>query len=279
LPPSIRHKVNSHLALISQAHKILPISNIIVEVGQFDPSKLGDFNSKKGFLNVREYVLFRDSHKCQKCFGKSGDPILNVHHIESRRTGGNSPGNLITLCKTCHDEVHRQGLEKIFKRVESTKDCTQMNIIGKFLIEKLQNMYKSVVKTFGYITKSDRIDKGLDKRHYNDAYCISRNLQAKSLDYYFYSKQVRCHNRKIHKAKILKGGKKRKNQGEYTVCGFRLFDKVIYRGIKCFIYGRRKRGYFLLRTLDYKKVGENCKVSEMELFTKRKSFLIEVRNK
>ena len=35
--------------------------------------------------------------------------VLNVHHLESRKTGGNSPDNLITLCKTCHNMYH-QGL-------------------------------------------------------------------------------------------------------------------------------------------------------------------------
>ncbi len=34
------------------------------------------------------------------------DPVLNVHHIESRKTGGESPSNLITLCETCHNEYH-----------------------------------------------------------------------------------------------------------------------------------------------------------------------------
>ena len=28
-----------------------------------------------------------------------------VHHIESRKTGGNAPNNLITLCETCHSEL------------------------------------------------------------------------------------------------------------------------------------------------------------------------------
>lgn len=38
-----------------------------------------------GFWNVREYVLFRDGHKCSYCKGKSKDLILNIHHIESRK--------------------------------------------------------------------------------------------------------------------------------------------------------------------------------------------------
>jgi hypothetical protein len=54
-----------------------------------------------GFWNVREYVLYRDNHICQSC--KKKNLILNIHHLVSRKTGGNRPENLITLCKKCHD--------------------------------------------------------------------------------------------------------------------------------------------------------------------------------
>ena len=79
------------------------ISRIVVEVAQFDTQKINNpeisgkeyqEGNKLGFWNIREYVLARDGHKCQYCKGKSKDSILNVHHIESRKTGGNSPSNL-----------------------------------------------------------------------------------------------------------------------------------------------------------------------------------------
>ena len=50
-----------------------------------------------GFWNVREYVLFRDGHPASAA-RESKDKILNVHHIESRKIGGDAPNNLITLC-------------------------------------------------------------------------------------------------------------------------------------------------------------------------------------
>lgn len=85
----------------------MPITKIIVETANFDIQKIThNENRQLGFWNVREYVLFRDSHTCQCCKGKSKDKILNVHHIESRKTGGNSPNNLITLCETCHKGYH-----------------------------------------------------------------------------------------------------------------------------------------------------------------------------
>ena len=106
LAPSVRQKIDSHITVIAKIYKILPISNIIVEVASFDIQKIKnpDISGRdyqKGeqldFWNVREYVLFRDGHTCQCCKGKSKDKILNVHHIESRKTGGNAPNNLITL--------------------------------------------------------------------------------------------------------------------------------------------------------------------------------------
>ena len=61
-----------------------------------------------------------------------------------------------------------------------------------------------------------------------DARCISGHPLAKSNGEVFYQKKVRCHNRQIHKNTILKGGVRKRNQAEYEVKGFRLFDKVSY---------------------------------------------------
>ena len=107
--PSAKEKINSHLRQIEFVCKILPVSKIIIELGSFDTQKMRNPDisgveyqqgEQMGFWNVREYVLARDRHQCQYCKGKSKDKVLNVHHIESRKTGGNSPGNLITLCET-----------------------------------------------------------------------------------------------------------------------------------------------------------------------------------
>ena len=65
---------------------------------------------------MREYVLFRDGHVCQACKGRSKDLILNVHHIESRKTGGDAPGNLITLCEACHKAYHAGKLKQFSPR-------------------------------------------------------------------------------------------------------------------------------------------------------------------
>ena len=49
---------------------------------------------------------------------------------------------------------------------------------------------------------------------------------------------------------ILKGGYRKLNQAPYLVKGFRLFDKVEYKGTECFITGRRSNGSFAIKDIE-----------------------------
>lgn len=286
LAPSVEHKINSHLKIIEDLHEILPITKIIVEVASFDIQKIKNPNiegmeyqegEQLGFWNVREYVLFRDSHICQHCKGKSGDKVLNVHHIIHRQNGGSDkPDNLITLCKTCHDNYHKGKITLKINKIKSFKDATFMGIMRWAFYNKLKEIYIDVSLTYGYITKSTRINLGIDKTHYNDAYCIAGNLNAERNDTYYYFKKVRCHNRQIHKSNKLKGGILRRNQASYEVHGFRLFDKVEYKGKKYFIFARRQTGYFEIRNLNGDKL-PSVSYKKLKLIQMRKGILIEER--
>lgn len=256
---SVKYKIDAHIRVVEKVYSILPVSHIIIEVVQFDTQKIKnpDISGKEyqegdqlGFWNVREYVLTRDEHKCQHCKGKSKDKILNVHHIESRKTGGNSPSNLITLCKTCHKEYHKGNIKLKVKRGTSLRDAAAMGIMKWKLLDKLKSLFPNVSMTFGYITKYNRIHNNIEKSHISDAFVISKNFKAKRLGYYFKEKLVRRHNRQIHKTKILKGGKKKMNQAPFKVFGFRLFDKVEFQGNEYFIYARRLSGYFNIRDIN-----------------------------
>ena len=78
--------------------------------------------------NLRKATILRDGCRCQEC-GKS-NCILEVHHIRARRYGGaNTIGNLITLCKKCHDKTESR--EKDFE-------------------ERYFNMIRSKPKRFDY---------------------------------------------------------------------------------------------------------------------------------
>lgn len=284
LAPSVLSKINTHLKVIANVYKILPITKLVVEIASFDIQKIKNpgiqgeeyqQSERLGFWNVREYVLFRDNHECQCCHGKSKDNILNVHHIESRRTGGNVPNNLITLCETCHHKYHRGEIKLNFKRGRSFRDAAFMGIMRRTLHNKLQELYPNVHLTYGYFTKYNRIEHNLPKDHYIDARCISGNPQAHPLGYVFYQRKVRCHNRQLFKLNALTGGRWKSNQAKRVVFGFRLFDKVkTNKGEIGFIYARRSSGYFSVKTFFREEVSASISYKRLTLLQKRSGYII-----
>ena len=103
--------------------------------------------------------------------------------------------------------------------------------------------------TYGYITKHTRITHNFPKEHYIDARCISGNPIAVSPGEYFYQRKVRCHNRQIHKTKILKGGRRKLNQSAYLVKNFRLFDKVEYQKLMNYINNLDPKAFITVYTV------------------------------
>ncbi len=294
MAPSVENKVSAHLHVIDDVCKLLPISKIVVEVAAFDLQKMKadeaglarpqgrDYQQGEqfGFWNVREYVLFRDGHTCQCCQGKSRDDVLNVHHIESRQTGGNAPDNLITLCRTCHAGYHAGKVElpKRIHRGMRFRDATFMGVMRWKLYERLRQTHDDVSLTYGYITKHTRIAHGLEKTHAIDARCISKNPDATPPEEVFLMRRVRCHNRQLHKMTIGKGGRRKRNQASRYVQGFQLFDKVKFEGVECFVFGRRATGYFDVRRLDGRRISASVSCKRLTLLEKRHGTLVERRS-
>lgn len=293
LAPSVQQKMDTHLTTLRKVTEILPANSITVETASFNIQKIKNPNiastgyqqgEQLDFWNVREYVLFRDGHKCQCCKGKSKDPVLNVHHIESRKTGGNAPNNLITLCETCHKGYHNGNvsLPKNIRRGMKFNDAAFIGAMRWAFFNRVKETYEPlsimVNMTYGYITKNTRIEHNLPKDHFIDARCISGHPDATSDGTVFYQKKVRCHNRQIHKQKILKGGIRKRNQAPYLVKGFRLFEKVKYHGKQYFIFGRRSSGFFDIRTLDGTKVNKgSVSYKKIRSLDMPRSYLTEER--
>lgn len=286
LAPSIENKINVHLKLVADIHKILPITKVIAEVAQFDIQKIKNSDisgveyqqgEQLGWANVREYVLFRDGHQCQCCKGKSGDPILEVHHIESRMIGGNAPNNLVTLCSHCHHEYHAGHIKlpKSIYRGVSFRDAAFMGIMRWAFYNRLKEQYLDVHLTYGYITKNTRIVNNIAKTHTADAYCIAGNVEAKRLDYEYLRKQVRRHNRKLHREAYAKGSIRRRAQAGHIVRGFCLNDTVTAKNQHWFIRGMRTKGNFILKKLDGTRL--EISPSKITFLWHNNSYLIERR--
>lgn len=275
LAPSVKNKIERHLDVIRLVHSLLPISKTTIEVAQFDAQKIKNDRiqgveyqqgEQMGFWNVREYVLARDGHKCQHCKGKSKDPILNVHHLESRKTGGNAPNNLITLCETCHRAYHRGEFELKVRRGTSLRDSSVMNVMRWALFEKANVEFNNVHLTYGYVTKHTRINSGIEKTHCADAFCISGNINAKRLEKYLKCHCLQRHTRSLHVCKPKIGGTRRSAVAGHMISGSRLqkYDSVEWNGIRCFIFGSTN-GRLVLRDVDGKSVTTKLSVNAKEV--------------
>ena len=278
---------------------------MVVETAEFDlqllkaieegkPAPQGEDYQKGemyGYYNVRQYVLWRDGYTCQCCgesTTKKNEVRLHVHHLESRKTGGNAPNNLITLCETCHKKYHNgliteKGFEK--RKRKSTRDAAFMGIMRKTLMQRLcSELSIPVVETKGYVTKTTREKLlVLPKSHTNDALAIAQGKHGFNIGYFPRIKQVdkiytirpvRHHNRQLHKATIRKGGTRKVNQAGKYVFGYRLFDKVQFNGQDCFIWARRISGRFTIKTIDGKMIKDGISFKKLKLVEKSTSYLI-----
>lgn len=275
LAPSVRQKTDSHLRIVDMVCSVLPVRNIIVEVAQFDTQQLKNpeisgeqyqQGEQLGFWNTREYVLFRDNHQCQHCHGKSKDNILNVHHLESRKSGGDSPDNLITLCETCHKAYHRGEIQLKAKRgSKSLRDATFMSIMRWAVYNRLKFNYpgKNVHITYGYITKHRRIENGIEKSHCSDAFCIAGDLQAKRSDNITIGRCVPRHSRSMHVFVPTTGGKRRSAIASHWIGKSRLqrFDTVRYEKREYIISGSTN-GRPVLKNVDWTKATSSPSVNQ-----------------
>ena len=250
LPPSVKHKVQAHIDEIEFCKKILPISDLILEVSQFDTAlmknpaliseKVEHWGYQKGFnygySSRRSAILHRDNYTCQ-CCGKK-NCRLEVHHIKFKSNGGtDDEENLITLCKECHDGVHAGTvvLNKKPKKSKGLKHATNMSIIRSRLLKK----YPDAIETFGFVTAENRNHLKLEKDHHIDACVIaSGGLEFRQLDVIFYKRRVSKGDYKLTQG--IRGEQKLPTG---KICGFRKFDKVGYFKKEYFIKGRMSSGF------------------------------------
>ena len=275
LPPSVKHKADAHIYEIEFCKKILPISQTVLEVSQFDAHlmKNPSLRSKKikswgyqkgfnyGFASRKEAILNRDSYTCQVCGAKN--TRLEVHHIVYRSQGGtDNEDNLITLCEPCHHKIHTEEIDINLKPKKlNLKEATHMNIIRSQLLK----IYPDSIETYGFVTKENRNNLKLSKDHYIDACVIASG--GKSFvpnDEIFYKRRVAKGDYQLCKGSH---GEIKLPMGK--IQGFKKFDKVDYLGKICFIKGRMSSGYAFLmdisnEKIDFSHMPKGCKTPKLK---------------
>jgi len=133
LPPSVQRKFDTHISLIDKFKKLLPIKNVIVEVGNFDIQKINNPEIEGaeyqqgdmfGYQNMRSFLMARESGKCQLCGKKSSKGNgFHIHHIISISNGGtDSQKNLALLHNKCHNKLHKKSLYNLLIRIKYIKN-------------------------------------------------------------------------------------------------------------------------------------------------------------
>lgn len=294
LAPSVEVKIQEHITVIKRICRILPVTLVRVETAEFDTQRLKAMLAGKPLpvgtdyqlgemydeYNVRQYVLKRDNYTCQCCGTHTTAKKavkLHVHHLESRKVGGNAPSNLITLCTTCHNNFHKGKITLDGKkRGKTLRDAAFMGIMRKTLLARLHEELPIPVQgSYGYITKMRREQNDIKKSHVNDARCISKHQLAEPCSVCYRTKAIRHHNRQTHKANFSKDGIRKRSQMPYVVDGYRLWDKVLYEGQECFVSGRRASGSFTLKKLDGTRISKGVTFKKLRLLEPATNYLIE----
>jgi len=279
LAPSIQSKLDSHLREKKQVEVILPVSHWKVETASFDIHKITnpevtgkDYQQgvQKGYYNVKAYVLHRDNYQClsgRKC---KHSVKLHVHHkIFRSQVGSDSPSNLITLCETCHDNLH-EGLFELKGKKSKTKHATEIGIIKSTL--KKQWDFE---ETFGYETKFKREQiLLLPKTHYYDAVaiCCEDGDFVKRCSTVFHKRHVARGD-----YQQTKGVRSEKRIPVGKLFGLKKHDFVQTPQGTGFVKGKRSSGYFALETILGEKIHASANVKKNTIRLKaRTTTLIQI---
>ena len=91
------------------------------------------FYHSKEWKKLRTEALERDNYLCVECL-KNGKitPADTVHHIKPLRidqTGAEDLNNLETVCRACHNRLHRERSQSLKKKNANIKNQKSKNIM------------------------------------------------------------------------------------------------------------------------------------------------------
>jgi hypothetical protein len=273
IPPSVKHIVQAHFRERNFVNWILPESYIRwnLELASFDIHRLTNpevtrFDYQKGpqkdFYNIKAFVLHRDSHSCQKCFGKKKYEKLHVHHIAFRSSGGSdSPDNLVTLCETCHSDLHsskkaeKESLNLRKSIQKNTKGATQVSIVAS----QLRSHFGEFKEAFGYETKFKRELFNFKKSHHIDAVFISAT-DGEAVDIPTKHLFKRLVSRGDYQQ--TSGARSEKKIPTGKLFRFRKFDLIQTSKGVGLVKGKRSSGYFTISDISGNSISDSVNVKK-----------------
>lgn len=195
LAPAIRNKADRHVDIVTRFVAVAPITDVYVEVAQFDTQVIAAVQEGKplpqgtdyqhgeqyGIDTLREAVFQRDRYRCIFCGRDSfkNGAILHAHHAYFwRGQHGDRLSELATCCEKCHTTANHQPGGKLWgydKPLPRYNGAAFMNVVKWSIYTTLKELLPCQVHlTYGVATKRSRLELGLEKSHSNDAYAMGR---------------------------------------------------------------------------------------------------------
>ena len=193
LTPTANHLLQTHLNLVEKVSRVIPITDVVLEVNKFafmalDNPNIRPWEYQKGPLyrqgSVEKAVFAMQDGTCLFC----GKPITRYHHVVPRSKGGSDTlENRVGLCEEHHALVHtdpewakkpkeqKTGMNKKYHAL------SVLNQIIPFLTNELAKWFPDhTYVTSGKSTFDFRNVHNIPKDHYLDAYCIACSILDKS---------------------------------------------------------------------------------------------------
>ena len=237
IAPSLEHKKDIHIQIISRISNVMPVTNITLEMGNFDTQVLKaleegnplpqgidyQHGERYGIATLREAVFARDKYTCQCCRRTIADgAILHVHHIIYRsRSGTNRMSNLATVCDRCHTPANHKPGGRLYNwkpKIASFKGATFMTTVRWKMYNEVKSKFPDVKLhiTYGAETKERRRVFDITKSHINDAFVMGQfhpKHRSKPICYKKKRRNNRCLE-KFYDAKYIdsRDGKKKSGQ-------------------------------------------------------------------
>jgi len=261
LPPSLRSKAEATVKAVRFVARILPISQINVEIGSFDTQQMQNpevsgVSYQQGHLQgylLREYLLQKWQRQCAYCQA-SGVPLQIEHLIPKSRGGSDRASNLVIACDACNKRKGTRTAEEFgYPEIQAQarvplKDAAHVSSIKTAVVKPLAQQFGSerVAVRYGYETKYQRMQVlNLPKSHANDAVAIACAI-GEVVKPFAGVYQLRCIPRGNYQ---MYNGKHSEHKvwAPRKVKGWKLYELVQAKGQMGYIGGRRVKGAFVVR--------------------------------
>lgn len=189
LTPTATHLLQTHLNLVAKMCKLLPVTDIVLEVNKFAFMQMDDPNIQRwqyqrgplyGKGSVEDAVFAIQEGKCLFC----SNPIEHFHHVVPRRKNGSEAlENRVGLCSKHHSLVHTEqewATKLASKKAGLNKKYHALSVLNQIMPQlqtQLGELFPGhVYATTGKDTAAFRVDHAIPKDHWLDAYCIACSI-------------------------------------------------------------------------------------------------------